>query len=283
VKRGKQVGGKLHLYIVLAMAAFLLGACSEPAATPPAPVLLRLAGSTSMQPLLRELSMAYSARYKHVTFDLVPVGSSAGLELLRRGHADLALVSRELEAGEEYESQTGKRLLSYAAIARDGIAVVVNAQNPLRGLSLYQVRNVFEGQVTDWSEVGGSPGEIVIISREDGSGTRAVFEELVMYGRRVSSTALVLPGSEAVCECVAGHEGAVGYLSLGHIGPGVAVLAIDDVRPEQKTVQESTYGIVRPFLLVSQAEPTPEVLAFMQFCRSPTAEAIVTRNYAPGR
>lgn len=261
------------------MAAFLLSTCGQPAITPSAPVLLRLAGSTSMQPLLRELSAAYSQQHPHVTFDLVSVGSSAGLELLRRGSTDLALVSRDLQADEEYEAQTGKRLLAYTLIARDGIAVVVNEKNPLRGLSLYQVRNVFERQVTDWSELGDSPGEITIVSREEGSGTRAVFEELVMYGRRVSSTALVLPGSEAVCEYVATHEGAVGYLSLGYIGPGVAVLAIDSVRPEQQAVQEGSYGIVRPFLLVSQAEPAPAALAFMQFCRSPTAEAIVRRNY----
>jgi len=276
---GQKLGRNLHLFTSLAMAAILLGACGQPAATPSAPLLLRLAGSTSMQPLLRELGAAYSERHKQVTFDFVPVGSSAGIELLRRGSADLALVSRELEAEEEYEVQTGKRLLAYTVIARDGIAVVVNEKNPLRTLTLYQIRNIFDGQVTDWSEVGSVAGEITIVSREDGSGTRAVFEELVMYGRRVSSTALVMPASEAVHEYVATHEGAIGYLSLGYLGPGLAPVAIDGIRLELKTVEDGTYPITRPFLLASRAEPAPEVTDFMQFARSPAGQAIVRRTY----
>jgi len=263
-----------------------------------------------MQPLLRDLAEAYSSRYEHVSFDFSPVGSSAGLEALRRGNAELALVSRRLLREEEYDSrrsgtdaesrrggmeylygsqaQTGQRLLAYSVIAQDGIAVVVHDSNPLRELSLYQLRNIFDGQTASWDELGGPATEITVASREDGSGTRTVFEEKVMYGRRVTPTAIVMPGSQAVRDYVATHEGAIGYLSMGYLGPGIATMAIDKVRPERKTVDDgtypvgagwSTYPITRPFLLVSRVEPDAEVQSFMEFCQSPVGQAIVGRAY----
>ena len=218
-----------------------------------------------------------------MSFDFSAVGSSAGLEALRRGSADLALVSRELRPEEEHETQTGKRLLAYTVIAQDGIAVVVNEKNPLRELTLYQIRNIFDGQVTTWDELGSPAGEIMVISREDGSATRAVFEKQVMYGRRMTPTALVMPGSEAVRDYVATHEGAIGYLSVGYLGPGIAAVAIDDVRPRRQAVEDGSYLITRPFLLVSRAKPDAKVTAFMQFARSPAGQAIVRQTYSGAR
>jgi phosphate transport system substrate-binding protein len=232
-----------------------------------------------MQPLLRDLAAAYSEWHARVSFDFTAVGSAAGIEELRRGNADLALVSRELHPDEELDARTRERLLAYTVIAQDGIAVVVNANNPVRELTLYQVRNIFDGQVTTWDQVGGQAVEIVVISREDGSGTRDVFEEAAMYGRRMTPTALIMPGSEAVLEYVAQHEGAIGYLSLGYLGPGVAAVGIDGVSPSREAVEDGHYPIARPFLLVSRAEPEAEIAAFMQFARAPAGQAIVQRIY----
>ncbi len=273
----------IFLMAVLLVVTTFVTACSQPPSTPPAPVWIRLSGSTSMQPLLRDLASAYSERHQYVAFDFSAVGSSAGLEALRRGSADLALVSRELRPEEEHETQTGKRLLAYTVIAQDGIAVVVNENNPVRALTLYQIRNIFDGQVTNWDEFGSPAGEIMVISREDGSATRAMFEEQVMYGRRMTPTALVMPGSEAVRDYVATHGGAVGYLSMGYPGPGVAAVATDGVLPERQTVEDGTYSITRPFLLVSRVEPNAEIASFMQFTRSPAGQAIVRRTYGGAR
>jgi phosphate transport system substrate-binding protein len=262
----------------------LLTACSQPQPRQVhAPVLLRLSGSTSMQPLLHDLAEAYSQRYPYVSFDSSPVGSSAGLEALRRGNADLALVSRSLRREEEYDIQTGQRLVVYSVIAQDGIAILVHESNHIRELSLYQVRNIFDGQTATWEELGGPTTEITVVSREDGSGTRSVFEETVMYGRRVTPTAVVMPGSDAVRDYVATHEGAIGYLSMGYAGPGVSAVAIDQVRPELRSVQDDTYLITRPFLLVSQVDPDTEVQAFMEFSRSPAGQAVVGRVYGHPR
>jgi phosphate transport system substrate-binding protein len=268
---------------LLLLAAALTSACSQPPSTPPAPVLIRLSGSTSMQPLLRELAAAYSKDHPFVSLDFTAVGSAAGIEELRRGNADLALVSRELYADEEFDPQTGERQLAYTVIAQDGIAVVVNATNRVRELTLYQIRNIFDGQVTAWDELGGAAEEIVVISREDGSGTREVFEEVAMYGRRMTPTALIMPGSEVVREYVSAHEGAIGYLSMGALGPGVAAVGIDGVAPTRQAVEDGSYLISRPYLLVSSAEPDAQVAAFMRFARGPAGQAIVRRTYGGAR
>ncbi len=236
-----------------------------------------------MQPLMRELAAAYSERLPHVSSDSSAVGSAAGLQALRRGSADLALVSRDLQPAEEFDPQSGERLLAYSEIARDAIAVVVHAANSLPSLTLYQLRDVFEGRITNWQQLGGPDQHIQVISREDGSGTRAVFEELVMRDRRVTPTAVIMPSSEAVRRQVAQESGAIAYLSLGYLGKEVQALAINGIMPTRETVADGTYPIVRPFLLVSPPNPKTEVAAFTQFVRSPAGQAIVTRTFAsPG-
>jgi phosphate transport system substrate-binding protein len=261
------------------MALALLASCAQPQlATPPAPVVLHLAGSTSMQPLLRDLAAAYSVRYPYVSFDFAAMDSTAGLEALRRGNADLALVSRELQPDEESDALTSKSLLAYTGIAEDAIAIIVNEKSPLRALSLYELRKVFAGQTSTWDELGGS-GAISVVSREDGSATRVVFEERVMQGRAVTPTAMVMPGSQAVRDYVAAHEGAIGYVSIGYLGPSVAALAIEGVQPKRETTEDGSYPLTRPFLLVSLPQAAREVAAFLQFARSPSGQAIVQHTY----
>jgi phosphate transport system substrate-binding protein len=269
--------------LFLGLTLALLTACGQPPETPPAPNLVRLTGSTTMQPLLHALTAAYSELHPQVTFSISAVGSSAGLEQLRRGNADLALVSRELRPEEEHDAQSGQRLLAYTVIAYDGIAVVVHQANPISNLTLYETRRILSGQSTKWEEVGGAPEQVVVISREDGSGTRTVFEELVMSSRQVTAMAPIMPGSEAVRDYVTTHSGAVGYLSVSLLQTGPKALSIEGVSPSRQTVEDGSYGIVRPFLLVSRPEPDAEVAAFMRFARSPTAQTIVRREYVGGR
>jgi phosphate transport system substrate-binding protein len=268
-----------RLAALLCLSAILLTCCAQPQlAATPAPVVLHLAGSTSMQPLLHDLAAGYSARYPQVSFDFAAMGSTAGLEALRRGNADLALVSRELQPDEQYDALTNKRLLAYDSIAQDAIAVIVNEKNPLRTVSLYDLRKVFAGQILSWDELGGS-GQIGVVSREDGSATRMVFEETVMQGHAVTPAAVVMPGSQAVRDYVAAHEGTIGYVSIGYLGAGVAALAIEGVQPKRETIDDGSYPLTRPFLLVSLPDPSSTAIAFVQFARSAAGQAIVKRTY----
>lgn len=252
--------------------------CARPPA-PPTPVHLRLLGSTSMQPLLRELAGAYSKQKTHVTFSIAAVGSGAGIDALRRREADLGLVARSLEPEEEFDPDSEKRALAYAVIARDGIAIVVNERNAVRELALHAIRELFAGQIVDWDELGSAVGEVAVVSREDGSGTRVVFEELVMSGQRVTPTAVVMPSSEAVRDYVAAHVGAIGYLSMGCLGPGVAAVTVDGVSLDRPSIEQGTYPVARVFLLVSLVDPPEDITTFMQWVRSPAAQAIVRRRH----
>jgi phosphate transport system substrate-binding protein len=232
-----------------------------------------------MQPLARALAGAYSQRHTYVSFEFTAVGSTGGLELLRRGQADLALVSRSLNAEEQADVSTGKTRLISTLIAWDAIAIAVHQDNPLRQISAYQMRNVFGGQTLNWDVLGGSAGDIVVVSREDGSGTRTAFEQTMMRGHAVTSTALVMPGSERMQRYIAAHSAAIGYLSIGWLGAGVASLAVDGVQPARSSIEQATYPLIRPFLLVYRETPPAGAAEFVAFATSPAGQAIVRTTY----
>lgn len=264
-----------HL-ILLPVLGLLMSGC-VPTIEPHPPVHLRLAGSTSMQPLMEALTKAYSSRYEYVTFTLESLNSQMGLEALRSGAIEIALVSREV-GPEEME-----RLLA-TPITRDGIAILVNEENPTRGLTLRKLRAIFAGEILSWEEVGGaSSGDIQVVSREEGSGTRRAFEALVMKGKRVTSTAVVMPTGGAVGESIAQEPGAIGYASMAHLPPGVKALRIGGVEPNPATVSSGEYPLVRPFILITEKRPHQEVQAFIDFCLSPAGQAIVERGYGGAR
>ena len=248
---------------------FFVG-CNRHAAEPAGPVHLRVAGSTSMQPLVEELAQAYAERHKHATISVDGRGSLLGIELVRQGEVDIGMTSWK---GPETAS------LWSTPIALDGIAIVVHPQNPVEGLTLLQLKDVFFSQVWNWQNVGGQAGEIVVVSRENGSGTRAVFEELVMQGQRVTPTAVVMPGSQAVVGYVAEHPEAIGYVSMGQLSDQVKVLRIEEVIPTPKSVRQGEYHLLRPLFLITRQEPTDEIKSFVDFVLSPTGQSIVGKKY----
>jgi len=223
-----------------------------------------------MQPLLEELAQAYTERHKHATIAVEGRNSLMGIELVRQGEADIGMTSwKEPEDASLWSTP----------IALDGIAIVVHPQNGVEGLTMLQLKDVFFGRVWDWRDVGGQAGEIVAISREDGSGTRAVFEELVMQGQRVTPTAVVMPSSRAVVEYVAEHPEAIGYVSMGHLTEEVKALEIEEVAPTPSSVRQGAYHLLRPLFLVTRGEPTGESKGFVDFALSPTGQSIVGRKY----
>ena len=261
----KRIGTVIYL-----MGLLLLVGCSRGAVEPSEPVHLNVAGSTSMQPLVEELAQAYSERHKHVTITVEGRSSLLGIELVRQGEVDIGMSSwKEPEDASRWSTP----------IALDGIAIVVHPRNPVEGLTLLQLRYILFGQVWDWRDVGGQAGGIVAISREDGSGTRAVFEEMVMKGKRVTPTAVVMPNSQAVVEHVAEHPQAIGYVSMGHLSQEVKVLEIEEAAPTPDSVRQGAYHLLRPLFLITRQEPTGEIKGFVDFVLSPTGQSIVGRKY----
>lgn len=244
----------------------LLTACGA-TVTPPPPVFVKAAGSTSMGPLMSDLAAAYHDRYPHVTFDLEGGGSQLGLMLVEAKQVDIGLVSGPPQnlAGE----------LRLTPIARDAIAIILNAQNRIGGLSLPELRDIFSGRLLNWQEVGGRPGPIQVVSREDGSGTRAAFEAIVMENRAVIPTAIVLPNSRAVVDFVGQNPNAIAYVSFIFTHDQVYPVPVEGVAPTLESITSGSYPLTRELAVITLMQGRPEVDRFVNFVLSPAGQATV--------
>ena len=262
---------RLSLFLLVLVAGGL-GACGEPVATPE-PVFLQVAGSTSMARLVSDLAAAYTEQYPLTDIEVLGRGTRFGLNELTAGRADLALVSW-LPVDYDPQVQT-------FPIARDGIAIIVHPTNDVAGLGLLQLRDLFTGRVHDWAGVGGaiSQGEVQVVSREEGSGTRAAFVDMVIGEPRVTPLAVVAPSSEAVVDYVATHPNAIGYVSMAMALPTVKVLSIEGEMPTPQSAQEGSYPLTRQLWFVSAASPTDKVVAFRRFALSPAGQQIVGQSF----
>ena len=254
----------------LTFVIFFSAACRA-TVEPPQPIYLKAAGSTTMLPLVEELADAFHERQALVTIDVNGGGSALGQELAATGQADLGLTS--------WLAQGAPEGLQATAIARDGIALILHPTNPITGLTLLQARDLFSGRAIDWAQVGGQPGLVQAVSREDGSGTRAAFEALVMGGERVTPTALVMPNSQAVVDYVAGDPLAIGYVSMGYLNGQVRVVAVEGLRPTPENVSRGEYHLTRELVILSRPEAPPQVKAFVEFALSPAGQALVAQRY----
>ncbi|MCL6451556.1 MAG: phosphate ABC transporter substrate-binding protein [Acetobacteraceae bacterium] len=227
---------------------------------------LVVVGSTSVQPFIELLAEEYSATAS-LTIDVQGGGSSAGIQAVRAGAADLGMSSRPLAPGEAG--------LVAVPIARDALALVVHPSNPVRDLDREQIRALFSGAVPDWSKVGGTDRRVTLIIREEGSGTRSAFEDLIMQGVRNSPRALVQDSNGSVRETVAQDPAAIGYISLGLVNQRVRPLRVDGVEPRPETVRDGTYPLSRAFLLVYRPPLSPPAQAFLDFVLSPEGQALL--------
>jgi phosphate transport system substrate-binding protein len=260
---------RLGLFCALCIAPWVLSGCGG--VEPPEAVYLRAAGSTAMMPLVEKLAQAYAQKEPNVTIEVSGGGSRLGLERVRGGEVHIGLVSWLAEGRAES--------LSAAVIARDGLALVVHPANKLQGLTLLQARDLFSGRILAWEEIGGTGGEVQVISREDGSGDREAFETLVMGSRRVTLNAIVMPSSRAVVEYVTEHRNAVGYVSMGYADSSVRVLAVEGLTPTPENVSRGEYHLTRDLILLTRPDAPPEVKAFVRFALSPQGQTVVGANY----
>jgi len=157
----------------------------------------------------------------------------------------------------------------------DGIAVIVNPSNNISALTRKQVRDMFTGAVNDWSEVGGSGGKIVAISRDSSSGTYEAFGELALEKKKVRPDALMQASNQAVASAVAKTPGAVGYVGLGYITDSVKAVTIDGVTASKETVLSNKYPLSRPLFMYTNGEPKGAVKAFLDYVLSEEGQKIV--------
>jgi phosphate transport system substrate-binding protein len=158
------------------------------------------------------------------------------------------------------------------------MAVVVHPTNPIGALSLADVRSLYAGDRRSWRDVGGRATPITVITREDGSGTRAAFEELVMGGRRIAASALVQDSSGSVRQMVAADPAAVGYISLGFVDATVKAVTLDGVAPSEDAIDAGRYPLVRPFLFVTVAGGGAVARGVIVWVTGPEGRALTRRE-----
>jgi phosphate transport system substrate-binding protein len=265
------------LLCILFIVPLALASCRYAAVTPAAPAVLRIGGSTSLKPTLNELAAAFQAQHPQTVVEILGGGSAIGIQELRGNEIDLAAVSWKPDAEERPDD------LDVIPIARDGLAIIVNPQNTITNVTSLQLRALFRGETLDWGAIGGAGGETVVISREDGSGSRAAFEALAMGGDRVTFNALVMPTSQAVVDYVSAHRNAVGYVSTGVFTDTVRAVPVEEVAPTAAAIRLGEYRLGRVLYLYAPRPAPPEVQAFLDFALSPAGQAIVSRNLAPVR
>ncbi len=231
---------------------------------------LVVAGSTSIQPFADHWAEIYMREHPGRIVNVQGGGSSAGIQAAREGAADIGMSSRELR-DEEKE-------LFEVVVAWDGLAVIVHPENPVSDLSLDLVRNIFAGNIRSWKSLGGGEREIHVVTREEGSGTRSAFQEMVMKKERIFKGAIVQDSNGTVREIVANDPSSIGYISYGLVNESVKALRLDGVEPSYDHIIEKTYQLVRPFLFVTRGEPKPEAIDFINFVLSRKAQEMVRHD-----
>ena len=228
-------------------------------------------GSTSMEKVINSLGESFMAMNKDVKFTYNPTGSGSGIQAVSEGRCDIGLSSRALKDDEKASG------LVETVVALDGIAIVVNPENPVSDLDVDTIAKIYTGEITNWKDVGGNDAEIVLIGREAGSGTRDGFESITdtkdacQYRQELTSTGDVI-------NTVSQNPDAIGYASLSAVGDSVKALTVGGVEATEATVKDGSYVVQRPFVLVTKegTELSAAAQAFFDYATSADAASVIS-------
>lgn len=246
--------------LAIILSLFILSACENKH-------VIIVAGSTSVQPYAEVLAEEYMILNPEKIIDIQGGGSSAGIAAVESGTAEIGMSSRSLKESEQY--------LWSVEIARDGLAMVINPRNPVRNLTLAQIRSIYTADIQNWNELGGVNAKIHIIAREEGSGTRSAFEDLVMNDRRITPKAIVQNSNGAVRQLVADDPHSIGFISLGLVDSTVKALQLESIAATSENIENGSYSLFRSFLFVSKVEPTDTALDFIEFIFSAEGQRLL--------
>lgn len=228
-------------------------------------------GSTSMNEMMLIMMEVFEEMNPDVTVNYSGTGSGAGIEAVLNETVDIGLASRALKDEEKANGAVEH------IVALDGVAVVVNPDNSVTDLTVDQIAQIYKGEVTNWSELGGADQEIAVLGREDGSGTRSAFEEIVGVGGECKYTNEYSSTGDVIGQ-VASNPGAIGYASLSAVDETVAAVKVDGVAPSEETVKDGSYTLQRPFVMVTKdgVELSAAAQGFLDFVMSDEAAQYIT-------
>lgn len=227
-------------------------------------------GSTSMSKVIGALSEAYESN-TGVTVTYNATGSGSGIQAVQEGRCDIGLSSRSLKDEEKAKG------LQETTLALDGIAIIVNPENPVSDMSLDTITKIYTGEISNWKDAGGNDSEIVLIGREAGSGTRDGFESIT-YTKDKCKYRQELTSTGDVIATVASNPSAIGYASLSAVKDNVKALKVNGVAPSEETVKDGSYVVQRPFVLVTMKdkELSENAKNFMEYITSKSANEIIS-------
>ncbi|MGE5391047.1 MAG: phosphate ABC transporter substrate-binding protein [Deltaproteobacteria bacterium] len=235
---------------------------------------ITIAGSTSVQPFSDVLAEEFNKKNPDAQINVQGGGSSQGIEAAISGAADIGSSSRELKPEE-----TTQGIKEYK-IALDGVAIVINPANKISELKMEDIRNIYLGNVTNWKELGGKSAPITVVSREEGSGTRGAFEDIVMNKEKVSDKVIIQSSTGAVRSAVAGDPQAIGYVSMSSADKSVKAIKVDGIEANVDNVKNGSYKISRPFLYLTKGEAQGLPKAFIDFVMSSEGQDILEEEGA---
>ena len=262
----------ISIVLTAVCAAALFAGCSTKAPEAAAEAgNVSLDGSTSMEKVIGSLGESFINSNSGTSYTYNPTGSGSGIKAVSEGTCDIGLSSRNLKDDEKASGLTG------TVLALDGIAVIVNPNNPVSDLSVEQIASIYKGEITNWKDVGGNDAEIVLIGREAGSGTRDGFESITgtndacKYRQELTSTGDVIT-------TVSQNPDAIGYASLASLKDNVKALTVGGIAPTEETVKDGSYVIQRPFILVTKdgVELSETAKKFFDYATSSQAAEVIS-------
>ncbi len=244
-----------------------------PASTPTTnTTILRIYSTTAVTPLLHDITAAYTLETQGVIFESQQGNHVAMIEQLQSGKTPYIITN--------YLKDDSS--LWAAPIAQDAIAIITHPSNPIGSIDRETLRQIYQGIIHNWADIGGADQPIVVFSRETGSGTRLVFERLVMGTRQTTPSARIAPTSSAMLLSIMEETGSIGYISMGYLpDERVKIIAVDDVLPTTEAVGENIYPLRTPVYITGYEEAEGAYRAFIGWIQSLSGQAIVSRRYAP--
>jgi phosphate transport system substrate-binding protein len=232
-------------------------------------------GSTTVLPIAQAAAETFMRQNSDAEITVRGGGSGVGIASLIDKNCDIANSSRSIKEAELDKATTNRVSPQAHVVAMDGIVIIVNSDNSVSALTKKQVKDIYTGKISNWSELGGESGKIVVLSRDSSSGTFEAFGTLVLEGQKVRPDALMQASNQAIASTVARTPGAIGYVGLGYVSSQVKALDIDGVTATKETVLTNKYPIVRPLFMYTDGKPTGMVKDFIDFVMSSEGQKIV--------
>jgi len=266
--------GKLKLFVSLVLISFLL--YGSPILATETIVVVK--GSTTVLPIAQSCAEVFMEENPAISISVQGGGSGVGIASLIDGTCNIANASRPIKEKEIATAQEKGVNPVETVIARDAIVLVVHPSNALAGLTLAEIKAIYTGKVSNWSEVGGADQEIIVVSRDSASGTFETFNELALEGEKVRADALLQASNAAVVTTVANTPGAIGYVGLGYVSKEIKALTVDEVIPSKETVNAGDYPLARSLFIYTNGKPEGAVKKFIDFVLSAEGQKLVEEN-----